>query len=175
MHAIYMSIDDSLRRICNQAFFERIHVYEIENADIVRAEHGEPFDALLDPNLHAAALAYQASVRAGEDVKPADVASLNIDYWVGPVGLEPTTYGLKVRSSAIELEARSASDRGPRMPAREPTSPGTTPAAARPGRRQPVCRAPAGLPGYAERRAPAGAEATGGRHTGIPSRSPAVS
>jgi hypothetical protein len=25
---------------------------------------------------------------------------------VGPVGLEPTTYGLKVRSSAIELEAR---------------------------------------------------------------------
>ncbi|HPU04687.1 MAG TPA: zinc ribbon domain-containing protein [Rhodoglobus sp.] len=91
MHAIYMSIDDSLRRICNQAFFERIHVYEIENADIVRAEHGEPFDALLDPNLHAAALAYQASVRAGEDVKPADVASLNIDYWVGPTGLEPMT------------------------------------------------------------------------------------
>jgi hypothetical protein len=26
---------------------------------------------------------------------------------VGPVGLEPTTYGLKVRSSAIELEARA--------------------------------------------------------------------
>ena len=25
---------------------------------------------------------------------------------MGPVGLEPTTYGLKVRSSAIELEAR---------------------------------------------------------------------
>ncbi|CCI54105.1 hypothetical protein BN13_60006 [Nostocoides jenkinsii Ben 74] len=24
---------------------------------------------------------------------------------MGPVGLEPTTYGLKVRSSAIELEA----------------------------------------------------------------------
>jgi hypothetical protein len=25
--------------------------------------------------------------------------------FVGPVGFEPTTYGLKVRSSAIELEA----------------------------------------------------------------------
>lgn len=25
---------------------------------------------------------------------------------VGPVGFEPTTYGLKVRSSTIELEAR---------------------------------------------------------------------
>lgn len=91
MHTIYMSIDDSLRRICNQAFFERIHVYEIENADTVRAEHGEPFDALLDPNLHAAALAYQASVHAGEDLKPADVASLNIDYWVGDTRLELMT------------------------------------------------------------------------------------
>lgn len=59
MHAIYMSIDDSLRRICNQAFFERIHVYEIENIDTLTAEPGEPFDSLLDPNLHAAALAYR--------------------------------------------------------------------------------------------------------------------
>lgn len=58
MHAIYMSIDDSLRRICNQAFFERIHVYEIENTDMVTADPGEPCDALLDPNLHAAALAW---------------------------------------------------------------------------------------------------------------------
>ena len=40
------------------------------------------FDTLLDPAVHAAALAYEASVRAGEDVKPADVASLNIDTWV---------------------------------------------------------------------------------------------
>lgn len=91
MHAIYMSIDDSLRPICNQAFFERIHVYGIENGDTVTAEHGEPFDALLDPKLHTAALAYQASVRAGQDVKPVDVAILNIDYWVGPEGLEPPT------------------------------------------------------------------------------------
>lgn len=91
MHAIYMSIDDSLRRICNQAFFERINVYEVENTDTVDAEPGEPFDALLDPNLHAAALAYEARLRAGEDVKLDDVASLNIDTWVGPAGLEPTT------------------------------------------------------------------------------------
>ena len=92
MHAIYMSIDDSLRRICNQAFFERIHVYEIENTDIVAADPGEPFDVLLDPNLHAAALAYEASVRAGEDIKPADVASLNIDYWVASLR-NPLTCG----------------------------------------------------------------------------------
>ena len=66
----------------------------------MEAEPGEPFDWLLDPNLHTAALAYEARLRAGEDVKPTDVASLNIDYWVGPVGLEPTTRGLKVRCSA---------------------------------------------------------------------------
>lgn len=91
MHAIYMSIDDSLWRICNQAFFERIHVYEVENADRVEAEPGEPFDTLLDPAVHAAALAYEASVRAGEDVIPADVACVNIDTLVGPAGIEPTT------------------------------------------------------------------------------------
>ena len=36
--------------------------------------------------------------RVGRSVQP--------DARVGPVGLEPTTYGLKVRSSAIELETR---------------------------------------------------------------------
>lgn len=86
-----MSIDDSLRRICNQAFFLSLHVYEIENVDTVTAEPGEPFDSLLDPNLHAAALAYEARLQAGEDVKPADVAWLNIDTWVGPTGIEPMT------------------------------------------------------------------------------------
>lgn len=41
-HTIYMSIDDSLRRICNHAFFERIDVYEIEDTDTVLADHGDP-------------------------------------------------------------------------------------------------------------------------------------
>ncbi len=91
MHAIYMSIDDSLRRICNQAIFERIHVYEVENVDTVKGEPGEPFDSLLDPNLHAAALTYEARLRAGEDVKPGDVASLNIEHWVGDTRLELMT------------------------------------------------------------------------------------
>lgn len=49
------NIDDSLRRICNQAFFERIHVYEVENADRVEAAPGEPFDTLLDPAVHGSA------------------------------------------------------------------------------------------------------------------------
>jgi site-specific DNA recombinase len=87
-----MSIDDSLRRICNQAFFDRINVYELDDGgDVVDAEPGEPFDTLLDPSLHAAALTYEARLRAGEDVKPADVAGLNIQSMVGPEGLEPPT------------------------------------------------------------------------------------
>ncbi|QIR69948.1 hypothetical protein [Kocuria sp. KD4] len=50
MHAIYMSIDDSLRRICNQAFFDRINVYELDDGgDVVDADPGEPFNTLLDP------------------------------------------------------------------------------------------------------------------------------
>lgn len=61
-----MSIDDSLRRIRNQAPFECIHVYEIQNTDTVTAKHGEPFDALLDPNHRAAALACETRLRAGE-------------------------------------------------------------------------------------------------------------
>lgn len=92
MHAIYTSIDDSLRRICNQAFFDRINVYELDDGgDVVDADPGEPFDRLLDPSLHAAALTYEARLRAGENVKPADVAGLNIQSMVGPAGLEPAT------------------------------------------------------------------------------------
>lgn len=91
MHAITMSIDDSLRRICNQAFFEGIHVYEVENTDRVEAEPGEPFDTLLDPNAYAVALAYEARLHASEDDKPTDVASLIIALeWAFPSDSQTT-------------------------------------------------------------------------------------
>lgn len=41
-----MSLDDSLRRICNQAFFDRISVYEVEITDTVHADPEEAFDTL---------------------------------------------------------------------------------------------------------------------------------
>ncbi|MFT4220300.1 MAG: hypothetical protein QM611_07265 [Microbacterium sp.] len=82
-HAIYMSLDDSLRRICNQAFFDRISVYEHDGTDIVTADHGKPFDALFATALHADALAYDELVQAGADAKTALVGSLNIQHWVG--------------------------------------------------------------------------------------------
>ncbi|CCH78448.1 conserved hypothetical protein [Nostocoides japonicum T1-X7] len=90
-HAIYMSLDDSLRRICNQAFFDRINIYEVEDTDIVDAQHGEPFDALFDPALQAEALAYDQRLQAGLDAQTGHVAGLSIQHWVGPAGLEPTT------------------------------------------------------------------------------------
>lgn|GEM_PF-4914881 len=53
----------------------------------------------VDPSLRADALLILAAEPLGVDAMPADVAGLNIPHGVGPVGLEPTTYGLKVRCS----------------------------------------------------------------------------
>lgn len=78
-----------LRRICNQAFFDRINVYEVENTDTVDAEPGEPFDMLFRPALHAEALAYETRRRAGDDTLPAHVEGVDIEHRVGPEGLEP--------------------------------------------------------------------------------------
>ena len=49
------------------------------------AEHGEPFNVLFDPALHAEAPAYEARLQTGNDAQPAHVASLNIQHWVGAV------------------------------------------------------------------------------------------
>jgi site-specific DNA recombinase len=57
-NAIYMSIDDSLRRIAKQAFFERIYVSEIDTID---PELGPPFDVLFNPAVQAEALLRQAA------------------------------------------------------------------------------------------------------------------
>lgn len=112
MNSITMSIDDSLRRNRNQAFFEGIHAYEVENTDRVEAEPGEPFDTLLNPNAHAVALAYEARLRASGDVKPADVASLNIDTWVDlPKRFSNTRPALK---SLIRRVLKGSEGRGPR-------------------------------------------------------------
>lgn len=48
MHVTYMSVGNSLRHICNQVSLERIHVYEIEHADRLEVEAGQPLDWLLD-------------------------------------------------------------------------------------------------------------------------------
>lgn len=94
-HAIYMSIDDSLRRIANQAFFDKLTITEENTID---GQPGPPFNVFFDPAAQATAIH-----RQGQTTEPGtqteNVVGLKNDHWVGPVGLEPTTRGLKVRCS----------------------------------------------------------------------------
>ncbi len=94
-HAIYMSIDDSLRRIANQAFFERLTVTD---DDAIDAEPGVPLDTLFDPEVQATALARQTAGGNRTD-QIGNVAGLNNDALVPPTGFEPVTNGLEGRCS----------------------------------------------------------------------------
>ncbi len=51
-----MSIDDSLRRIANQAFFDKLIVLP---EDGIIGEPGEPFDALFNPEVQTSAIHYK--------------------------------------------------------------------------------------------------------------------
>ena len=95
-HTIYMSLDDSLRRIANQAFFNRLVVTD---GDVVEGEPGVPFNIFFDPGVQATALARQGE-GGNEAGKTGNVGGLNNDALVGPPGLEPGTNGLKVHCSA---------------------------------------------------------------------------
>lgn len=86
-HAIYMSIDDSLRRIANQAFFEKLILTEENTVD---GQPGPPFNVFFDPEAQATAVARQGqTVESG--TQTGNVVGLNNDLWVGPAGIEPTT------------------------------------------------------------------------------------
>jgi len=93
---IYRSIDDSLRRIANQAFFDKLIVLDDDTID---GEPGVPFNVFFNPDVQHLAVRQQGRTTES-GTQTGDVVGLNNDLLVGPVGLEPTTYGLKVRSSA---------------------------------------------------------------------------
>lgn len=63
-HKIYMSVDDSRRRIANQAFFER----QLVTDDGIDGQTGEPFHILFDPATHetAASRGGETAVHAGQ-------------------------------------------------------------------------------------------------------------
>ncbi len=77
-HAIYMSIDDSLRRIANQAFFDRLIVLP---EDGILGEPGEPFGALFNPEVQTRAIHYKQWM-AESGPQTADVGGLNNDVLV---------------------------------------------------------------------------------------------
>ena len=85
--------EDSLGRIANQAFFELIHIYEVEHTDT--AEHGELFDLLFEPALHVEALIQDA--RAWNDRTPDHrVRGSSKRIVVELTGFEPVTPTLPV-------------------------------------------------------------------------------
>ena len=86
-HAIYMSIDDSLRRLANQAFFDKLVVMPDDTVD---GEAGEPFNILFDSDVQGLAVTrHHAMTKSGPQT--GNVVGLNNDVLVGPAGFEPTT------------------------------------------------------------------------------------
>lgn len=95
---LYRRCDDTNRRLCNQAFFTKVFIDEDNE---LRVEHNRPFEMLLDPQVNANALTLAADMNKARTSTNVSVGkSSSLVRVVGPVGLEPTTYGLKVRSSA---------------------------------------------------------------------------
>lgn len=95
---------DEQRRLLNQAIFERLH---IEDEQAVDARYRQPFAALSDAGHDHTAINDEGAVRRGDasnevrsirSLLQGEVSSK--DHVVGPVGLEPTTQGLKVPCSA---------------------------------------------------------------------------
>src|SRR5690606_4909928 len=95
MHAIYMSIDDSLRRIANQAFFDKLIV---QDDDTINADPGAPFNVLFNPEVQNLAVRHQGRT-ADSGTQTNNVVGLNNDplVLVEPRGLEPLTPCLQSR------------------------------------------------------------------------------
>jgi len=72
-YKLYMSIDDSLRRIANQAFFDKLYLSE---EGTIIGEPGEPFNAFFDPGVQTTAARHKG--RAAESrSQTGNVAGLN--------------------------------------------------------------------------------------------------
>ncbi len=93
MHAIYMSIDDSLRRIANQAFFDKLIVTD---DDAIHGEPGVPFNVFLDRDVQTLAVRQQGRT-AESGTQTGDVVGLNNDLLVELRGFEPLTFSLRTR------------------------------------------------------------------------------
>lgn len=87
MHAIYMSIDDSLRRIADQAFFDKLIVTD---DDTIHGEPGVPFKVFLDRDVQTLAVRQQGRT-AESGTQTGDVVGLSNGLLVDVKGLEPLT------------------------------------------------------------------------------------
>ena len=102
-HAAYVAADSTVRRLFNQAFFEKLYVHRDGE---VTHELAEPFKLLLDPELPQIlrdAVAEGGPSDSGRSLSPAEeheggseaessvATSSNFAVLVGPAGLEPAT------------------------------------------------------------------------------------
>ena len=104
MHAIYMSIDDSLRRIANQAFFDKLIVTD---DDAIHGEPGVPFNVFLDRDVQTLAVRQQGRT-AESGTQTGDVVGLNNDLLVELRGFEPLTFSLRTRRATNCANAPSS-------------------------------------------------------------------
>ena len=86
-YKLYMSIDDPLRRIANQAFFDKLYV---QTDDQINGQPGEPFNIFFDPDVQQLATTRQRAVETG--TQTGQVVGLNNDQLVGADGLKPNTW-----------------------------------------------------------------------------------
>ena len=102
-YAAYQSADDVIRRLFNQAFFEKIYVHD---DGAVTHDLAEPFGLLLDPSLpdrlasrHSARDTALPKTRQDQsrrsrndnDLERIEVGGSNFDTVVPPEGFEPST------------------------------------------------------------------------------------
>ncbi len=93
-HTLYMSIDDSLRRIANQAFFDKLYVQDDDHID---AQPGKTFSILFDPDVQQLATTRQQDVETGNQT--GQVEGLNNDHLVELKVIETSTSSMRTKRS----------------------------------------------------------------------------
>ena len=114
-HAIYMSIDDSLRRLANQAFFDKLTVTD---ADTIDGQPGEPFNILFDPDVQRIAVERQHQTKESGR-QTGNVVGLNNDQLVEAIG----HYGNRRQRVERLVSAWNHGSDGVAEPAGEPEDP----------------------------------------------------
>src|SRR5690625_7916622 len=102
-----MSIDDSLRRIANQAFFDKLYLSE---EGTVTGEPGEPFNAFFDPGVQPIAARHEG--RAAESGSPpGGVVGVDDDVQGGAAGEGPASNGRSGRGGIARATRAQRSHR----------------------------------------------------------------
>ena len=84
--------DDSLRRIANQAFFDKLYV---QTDDQIDGKPDEPFNIFFNPDVQQLATTRQRAVETG--TQTGQVVGLNNDQLVELGGFEPPTFSLRTK------------------------------------------------------------------------------